>query len=201
MKADIAALTPCVTTACFSLLTALARSCSHPFCSHLQRYLAMIYLGTSFLIQSSWIYIVVLLHLCLCRQSALKERKEIQLMEVAGFDSLCAAGEILTQLTLQLANKCWTVSCNLCEGWKQPHLHTFFCIHKWEQGKPNPQELLWILTQEMLKYVPKFNCSDNPVLKLVVCVAWLWSKGPWNSWWMRIRRVEELNIIGWILLT
>lgn len=79
----------------------------------------------------------------------------------------------------------------LCESQKQPHLHKDFSQCSQMRGeKTKPQELLWTLTQQVFKHVPNFNCSDNPVLKLAACVAWLWSKGPWDSQWMGTEGIQ-----------
>lgn len=96
-----AALTPCVTTACTAGLPFLAHSPGQELQPSFLQPTAVVLghdiPGNQISHSSSWIYAVVLLHLCLCTQSASKERKEIQLIGVTGFDSLCAAGEVLTQ--------------------------------------------------------------------------------------------------------
>lgn len=96
-----AALAPGMATACPAGLPFLAHSPGQELQPSLLQPTAVVLgcnvPGNQLSHPSSWIYAVALLHLCLCRQSALKERKEIQLMGVTGFDSLCAAGEILTQ--------------------------------------------------------------------------------------------------------
>lgn len=94
-----AALTSCVTTACTAVRPFLAHSPGQELQPSLLQPPAVVLghdiPGNQLSHASSWIYAKYAFYISAC--AALKERKEIQLMEVASFDSLCAAGEILTQ--------------------------------------------------------------------------------------------------------
>lgn len=138
-----AALTPCVTTACTAGLPFLAHSPGQELQPSFLQPTAVVLghdiPGNQISHSSSWIYAVVLLHLCLCTQPQRREKKS------SWWESLVLILFVQLEKSLHSKLPSWQKNVglyrvNLCEGWKQTQLHKDFPLYpQMKAGKTNPK--------------------------------------------------------------
>jgi len=112
--------------------------CSHHFCCQQWWYLAVIYLGTCFLIHPPGIYAIGLFHLCPCRQSAWKERKEIWLVGITAICSVCASWEVPTHSNLPSWQKIMDCAILIFMTARSSHIFTKTFLHAHERKQERP---------------------------------------------------------------